>query len=146
MFSTRRLQYRCLRVRLVVLNGVLLVVVALAIVGVEAADRSASSVEASVRRYAMAVGNSDLDGAMAEIAPDQRATWNDWVQGQLGNVYVVRGIAVRAPWFLAQPSEVTAVLDVDPDWPDEFYQASPTVPVENYQGRFYLAAPLLAEQ
>ena len=136
------------------LVGVLLAFLALAIAGVEIADRAEASVEASVRRYASAVTNSDLDAAMAEIAPDQRARWSDWVQTQLGNVYDVRGIAVRSPSIVERltqrlpggPREVTTVLDVDRDYPDEFYQPTTRVPVEAFDGRWYLAAPLLATE
>src|SRR5438445_182089 len=104
-------------------------------------------------RYAAAVTNSHLDAAMAEIAPDQRERWTDWVRGQLGNVYDVRGIAVRSPSILERvaqrmpggPREVTTVMDVDRAYPDEFYQPSTRVPVEQFDGRWYLAAPLLAE-
>lgn len=134
------------------LIGVLLALSALAIVGVEVADRAEASVESSVRRYAAGVTNSDLDAALAEIAPDQRERWTDWVRGQLGNVYDVRGIAVRSPSILERlaqrlaggPREVTTVLDVDREYPDEFYQPTTRVPVEQFQGRWYLAAPLLA--
>jgi hypothetical protein len=134
------------------LVGVLLTFLALAIAGVEVADRAEASVEASVRRYAAAVTNSDLAGALAEIAPDQRTRWTDWVQGQLGNVYEVRGIAVRSPSIVERltqrlpggPREVTTVLDVDRDYPDEFYQPTTRVAVEAFEGRWYLAAPLLA--
>ena len=134
------------------LVGVLLALIALAIVGFEVADRAEASVEGSVRRYAAAVTNSDLDAAMAEIAPDQRERWTDWVRGQLGNIYDVRGIAVRAPSILERvaqrlpggPREVTSVLDVDRAYPDEFYQPTTRVPVEQFDGRWYLAAPLLA--
>lgn len=101
--------------------------------------------EAGVRRYAVAVRGSDLDAALAEIAPSQREVWRDWVQGQLGNVYDVTGIAVRAPWLLGQPVEVTANLDINRGYPGEFYQASPHVAVEQADGRWYLAAPLLAQ-
>jgi hypothetical protein len=136
------------------LVGALLAFLALAIAGVEIADRAEASVEASVRRYASAVTNSDLDAAMAEIAPDQRARWSDWVQTQLGNVYDVRGIAVRSPSIVERltqrlpggPREVTTVLDVDRDYPDEFYQPTTRVPVEAFDGRWYLAAPLLATE
>lgn len=136
------------------LVGALLAFLALAIAGVEVADRAEASIEASVRRYASAVTNSDLDAAMAEIAPDQRARWSDWVQTQLGNVYEVRGIAVRSPSILERltqrlpggPREVTTVLDVDRDYPDEFYQPTTRVPVEAFDGRWYLAAPLLATE
>jgi hypothetical protein len=132
-------------VRLVVLNGLLLAAVLLAILCVEVVDRTDAAIEGSVRRYATAVGNSDLDAAMAEIAPDQRAAWRDWVSGQLGNVYDVTGVAVRSPSLFGAPTEVTTDMDVDRPWPDQFYQASPTVPVEQYQGAFYLAAPLLSD-
>ena len=91
---------------------------------------------------------------MAEIAPDQRARWSDWVQSQLGNVYDVRGIAVRSPSIVERltqrlpggPREVTTVLDVDRDYPDEFYQPTTRTPVEAFDGRWYLAAPLLATE
>jgi hypothetical protein len=139
-------------VRLIAVNGVLLAMVALAILGFEAADRAESSLEGGVRRYAAAVSNSNLDAAMAEIAPDQRERWTEWVRGQLGNVYEVRGIAVRSPSILGRltrrlaggPREVTVVLDVDRDYPDEFYQPTTRVAVEPFEGRWYLAAPLLA--
>jgi hypothetical protein len=127
-------------------------ITALAIGGIQLTDRAEASVEGSVRRYAAAVTNSDVDAAMAEIAPDQRERWTDWVRGQLGNVYDVRGIAVRSPSLLERvarrlpggPREVTTVLDVDRDYPDEFYQPTTRVPVEQFDGRWYLAAPLLA--
>jgi hypothetical protein len=93
-----------------------------------------------------------VDAALAEIAPDQRATWAPWVRSQLGNIYEVRGVAVRSPSPLERltqrlpggPREVTVVLDVDRDYPDEFYQPTTRVPVEPFDGRWYLAAPLLS--
>ena len=135
-----------------VILGVLLTLVAVAIVGVEAADRAAASVEASVRRYAAAVTSADLDAALAEIAPHERSAWADWLRGQVGNVYDVRGIAVRAPSVLQRitqrvagdPTEVTVVLDVNRDYPDEFYEPTTRVQVEQEGGRWYLSAPLLA--
>ena len=90
----------------------LVILVALAILGVEAWDRPESAVEASARRYAAAVTSSDLDGAMAEIAPGERAEWNAWVQSQLGNVYDVTGVAVRARWLFGQPTDVTVDVGV----------------------------------
>jgi hypothetical protein len=126
------------------LNAALIVLIGIAIVGVEIRDRPEAAVEAGVRRYANAVANSDLDAAMAEIAPSERARWSTWVQGQLGNVYDVTGVAVHAPWLLAAPSDVTVDLDVNRAYPDEYYQASPRVGVETADGRWYLAAPLLA--
>jgi hypothetical protein len=138
--------------RLTVVNGVLLALVALSVVSVQVLDRAEASVEGSVRRYAAAVTNGDLDGALAEIAPDQRVNWADWVRSQLGNVYDVRGIAVRSPsvWqrvslrVPAGPFEVTAILDVNREFPEDFYQPTARVPVEEFEGRWYLAKPLLA--
>ena len=130
--------------RWLIVNGALLALIALAIVGVATWDRPSASVEASVRRYAAAVANQDIDGAMAEIAPGERDRWREWVSGQLGNVYDVTGIAVRSPWLLGAPTDVTVDLDVNRAFPDQYYQASPTIKVEEVDGRTYLATPLLA--
>jgi hypothetical protein len=138
--------------RLTLVNGALLALVALAVASIQVVDRAESSIEGSVRRYAAAISSSDFDAAMAEIAPDQRAGWTDWVRGQLGNVYDVRGIAVRSPSGLQRltvrvaggPTEVTAILDVNRDFPDDFYQPTTREPVEELDGRWYLARPLLA--
>jgi Flp pilus assembly protein CpaB len=137
----------------IIVIGGLLALVALSVVGIQVLDRAEASLEGSVRRYAVAVTNSDLEGALAEIAPDQRANWTDWVRSQLGNAYDVRGIAVRSPSFLqrvtqrvpAGPFEVTAVLDVNRAYPEDFYQPTARVPVEEFDGRWYIAKPLLAK-
>ena len=137
--------------RLTLVNGCLLALVAVAVASIQVLDRAEASVEGSVRRYAAAVTSGDLEAAMAEIAPDQRATWTEWVSGQLGNAYDVRGVAVRSPSALqritqhvpAGPIEVTAILDVNRNYPD-FYQPTPRVPVEEFNGRWYLGMPLLA--
>jgi hypothetical protein len=139
-------------VRRVALNGVLLAVMGVAIVGIQLLDRSGAAVEGSVRRYAAAISNADFDAAMVEIAPERRATWTDWVRAQLGNVYDIRGVAVRSPSVLqrilastpAGPFEVTAIMDVNRDYPDDFYQPTARVPVEEVDGRWHLATPLLA--
>ena len=137
--------------RLVVLNGLLLALVGLAILGVLAVDRSEASVEGVVRRYALAVSSSDLDGALEEIAPDQRAGYRDWLSTQIGNIYEVRGIAVRSPSVIERvirrasgPSDVTVVLDVNRGYANEFYQPTSDVPVVQVDGRWYLERPLLA--
>ena len=135
--------------RVLLLNGVLLAVLGLAIVGVQVMDRPAAQVDGSVRRYAAAVGSGDLDAAVGEITPQARGQWRAWIAGQLGNIYEVRGVAVRAPSLLARaatsaPSEVTVTLDVDRGYPDEFYQPTTRVPVEQVDGRWYLVEPLLA--
>jgi hypothetical protein len=138
---------------LVLVNGLLLLLTGLAIVAVIAVDRPEASVEALVRRYALAVSSSDLDGALAEIAPDQRSTYHDWLSSQLGNVYDVRGIAVRSPSVVERvfrrvsgPTDVTVVLDVNRAFPGENYQPTSQVEVVQVDGRWYLARPLLAHQ
>ena len=56
----------------------------------------------------------------------------------------MRGVAVRAPSVLRPPTDVTVVLDVNKAFPDEFYQPTANVTVEESNGRWYLSAPLLA--
>jgi hypothetical protein len=135
--------------RTLALDLVLVAALGLAILGVQVLDRSAAQVDGSVRRYATAVTSADLDAALEEIAPRERARWREWIAGQLGNIYEVRGVAVRSPSLLARarpsaPSEVTVALDVDRGYPDEFYQPTTRVPVELVDGRWYLIEPLLA--
>jgi hypothetical protein len=135
-----------------VVNWVLAAAIAFAVGGVQLVGRDDAAVEASVRRYAAAISSSQLDAALAEIAPDQQDRWRDFVRSQLGNVYDVRGIAVRSPAVLEQLTrrrpggafEVTVVLDVNRDYPDEFYQPTPRVPVARLDGKPDLARPLLA--
>jgi hypothetical protein len=128
----------------VLINGALIVLVGLVIVGVEVWNRPSATVEAGVRRYAMAVSNGDLDAALAEIAPDQRAGWTDFVSNQLGNIYDVTGVAVRTSSVIGPPTDITTNLDVNRAFPDQYYQAAPRERVELVDGRWYLAAPLLA--
>ena len=137
--------------RLVVVNGLLLALAGIAILGVIAFDRSDASAEGVVRRYALAVSNNDLDGALDEIAPDQRDAYREWLSTQVGNIYEVRGIAVRSPSVFQRlvrrasgPSEVTVVLDVNRGYAGEFYQPTSVVPVVQVDGRWYLESPLLA--
>jgi hypothetical protein len=126
------------------LNRLLLALIALAIATIEVVSRPAASVEATVRRYATAVSAANLDAALAEVAPEQRAQWTDWVRDQVGNVYEVTGIAVHVPTIVGPPTDVTVVLDVDRGDPDQFYQPTTRVNVEQVDGRWYLSAPLLA--
>ena len=81
--------------KLVVLNGVLLALMAFAVGVYGLVARTDTAIGASVRRYAVAMSEADLEGAVAEIAPNRRAMWRAWIEGQLGNVYEVRGVAVR---------------------------------------------------
>jgi hypothetical protein len=136
---------------MVVVNGLLLVAAGLAILSLIVVDRAEASVEQVVRRYALAISSGDLDGALEEIAPDQRESYRDWVSTQLGNLYDVRGIAVRSPALFDRlvrgaprgPTEVSVVLDVNRNFPDVFYQPTSRVPVEQLDGRWYLSEPLL---
>lgn len=139
---------------LVLLDGLLLFLVAAAVGGVQVLDRDPSAVEGAVRRYAAAVGGQDLSAATAEIAPDAQTLWSPWIAGQLGNVYEVKGVAVRSPSLLdrllhhapGQATEVTVYMDVNRGYPDEFYQPTTRVPVVRKGGRWYLAEPLLAPE
>ncbi|GAC1314703.1 MAG: hypothetical protein NVSMB2_04600 [Chloroflexota bacterium] len=138
--------------RWVVLNGVLALTTALAVLGVQLSARDWGAADASVRRYAMAVSTNNAEAALAEIAPDQRPQWATFVAEQLGDHYDVRSVAVRTPSVIGritqglamQPIEVTTVMDVNKDVQGGFYQPTTRVPVELVDGRAYLAAPLLA--
>ena len=129
---------------LVLLNGALLLLIAAAIVAEQVLDRNTARVEAAVRGYAAAVTDEDLDAALAELAPEARAGWAEWVGGQLGNIYEVRTVSVRATRFLGRPIEATAVMEVNRGYPDEHYQANARVAVVEEGGRWYLQEPLLA--
>ena len=147
--------YTCrVRTRLLAVNGLLFLAL-VAVAGVlEVVDHSAVLVESTVSRYAQAVTSNEPDTALAEISPNTRSLHRDFVVNQLGNVYVVRVVAVRTPSLLDRlthpaargPFEVTVVLDVDPGDPLAYYQPRSTVPVEEVGGRWYLSTPLLAPQ
>ena len=135
--------------KLVVLNGVLLALMAFAVGVYGLVARTDSAIGGSVRRYAVAMSEADLEGAVAEIAPSRRAAWRAWIEGQLGNVYEVRGVAVRSPSILqgnGSPFEVSIVLDVNREFPDYFFQPTPRVPIEQVDGRWYLSQPPLADR
>jgi hypothetical protein len=132
------------------LNGLLLLGLIAAAIGLQVANRSAAQVEGVVYRYAHAVSAGDLEAALAEITPEQRATALGFVANQVGKEYGVLAAAVRMSAVLAQlprlngePFEVTVVLDIDPSDPQAHYRATTTVPVERGPDRWYLAAPLL---
>jgi hypothetical protein len=57
----------------------------------------------------------------------------------------VTGVAVRTGSILGRPTDVTTDLDIDRAYPDQYYQASTRVPVEEVDGRWYLSAPPLAQ-
>lgn len=133
----------------VALNGALIAVLLLAVGLLQLGSRSDVAVENVVRRYAAAVGEHDLDGALDEIAPVSRDTYREWIESQLGSEYEVRGIAVQAPSLLSragrQPVEVAAIMDVNRRFPGEFFSANARVPVEQVAGRWYLSKPFLAD-
>lgn len=134
------------------INGLLLAVTAATIGLVQLRDRSGPQIEATIHRYAAAVASSDLDSAVGELAPEERARWAPWVESQLGNRYEVRAVSVRSLSLLDQltrhasgrPFEATVAADVNRDDPAEFYQASARTAVTEDNGRWYLVAPLLA--
>jgi hypothetical protein len=115
-------------------------------------DRAEASVEARVRRYSLAITSQDAEAALAEISPLERTRYVGFVDQQLGNIYEVRGIAVRSPSLFDRlvrrappgPTDVTVVLDINRDYPDDFYTPTTRIPVEQVDGSWYLARPLLA--
>ena len=133
--------------------GVLLLAIGAAIALIVVLDRAEASVEARVRRYALAITLADADAALAEISPLERDTYTGFVDRQLGNIYEVRGIAVRAPSLLqrllarppAGPTEVTVILDVNRGYAEDYYMPTTQVPLESVDGVWYLARPLLAK-
>ncbi len=139
---------------LVLANGLLLLAIAAAIVGVQLLDRGNVAVEAAVVRYATAVTLTDRSAALAELTPDARDTWASWVQLHLGERYDVRAVSVRSHSLLdrwlhgasAAPFEVTVVMDVNRGAAEGFYQPTTHVPVRQVDGRWYLAEPLLGPE
>lgn len=138
--------------RLVLLNGALLFLLAGIIGAEQLLDRAPASINATVERYARAMEAQDLQAALSEIAPDERSHWTSWVEGQLGNIYEVKSVAVRAPSIMDRlvagapgtPTEATVAMDVNRGYPDFFFQPTTRVGLVEAEGRWYLAEPLLA--
>ncbi len=136
--------------RVVALNGLLLAAMALVILGVQVLDRDARAIEATVRTYAEAVSNEDLETAAAAVAPGERERWRGWIEPQLGNKYGIRGMGIRSHTVLEQvfqrasgaPFEATVAIDVNPGTPD-LYRAATRVQVTRVDGAWYLVQPLL---
>ncbi len=136
------------------LNAILLVAIAGAILGVQRLDRSSPAVERVVRQYAAAVDAQDLGAALDQVDPAARDTWQPWVAYQLGNRYDVRAISVRSHSILdrlvrhdsGDPFEATVLLDVNRGKPGTFYQPTTRVPITCVDGRCYLGLPLLAAE
>ncbi len=138
---------------LVIVNGVLLLGLGGAIGLVQVSDRDGRAVEATVRSYAAALTAQQLDQAVAELAPDVRERWAGWVSGQLGNVYDVKAVSVRAPSVLDRvtrhlsgaPVQATVLMDVNKGYAGEYFQPTTRVEVRRVEGRWYLEEPLLAD-
>jgi hypothetical protein len=137
---------------LVGVSLVLLLGLAGAIGYVQLSDRSSRELRAGVERYARALEKQDLQATLEEIAPSHRGEWTEFVRSQLGNIYEVKGFAVRGPSPLERLSqrqggdatELTVYMDVNRGWPDFFFQPTTRIPVTVEGGRYYLAAPPLA--
>ena len=141
------------RVRLTLVNGVLLGVMALAIVGIQGLYRGGAAVEASVRRYAAAVSNSDsATGLWPRLRPTSgRRGRSGFAASYLGNVYDVRGIAVRSPSVLQRVLDPTGgrLSKSPPSWTSTgttrpVLSTDGAVAVEQVDGRWYLHAPFVA--
>jgi hypothetical protein len=136
------------------LVGVLLVLTGGVVVLAPSSDRATTAIEATLDRYARAMAAQDRAGALQEIAPSERERWEPWVDQQIGNIYEVRGLGVRAPSATdrlvggasSEPTDVTVVLDVNRGYPGFFYQPTTRVGVRQVEGRWYLEQPLLAPE
>lgn len=140
--------------RWLLVNATLLTVLVGAIGAAQALDRSPGQIDATVERYARAVEAQDLEAAVTELSPAGRERWAPWVAEQLGNIYEVRAVSIRAPSLVARfargmpglPTEATVIMDVNRGYPDFFFQPSTRVSLEQRDGRWYLAEPLLARE
>ncbi len=137
---------------MVLVNAALLAAIAAVIVLVQVVDRHSPAVDRTVRRYAAAMAAQDLEGARAEVAPHARDAWTWFIAEQLGNIYDVTAVSVRSPSVLDRllrgapglPFEATVRMDVNRGYPELFYQPTERVGLHCADGRWYLAAPLLA--
>lgn len=140
--------------RWMVVNATLLTVLVGAVGAAQVLDRSPVQIDSTVERYARAVEAQDLEAAIIELSPAARDLWTPWVAEQLGNIYQVRAVSIRAPspldrlirGTLGQPTEATVVMDVNRGYPEFFFQPSTRVSLEQHDGRWYLAEPLLSRE
>lgn len=132
--------------------GLLVVSVGVIAVGVVLDVRTRPvSVETVVRRYFAALEAGDVDAALSALAPPVSARDATFVANAVGNRYHVRGIAVRHPSLVARlrgepagPRDVTVFLEITQAIEEVQWQAGPTVPVVEIDGRWYLGRPPLA--
>ena len=106
--------------------------------------------EATVRAYLTAVERGDLDGALAQLAPDAREAARERVAQQLGNRYRVGSLVLGAPSvadrLLGRPRPPTwavVAAEVTPAVGERWTSSSTAALVEQ-DGRWYLARPLFA--
>lgn len=140
--------------RWLVVNGILIALLVGTIATAQVLDRTASQIDATVERYARALESQDLNAALLELAPATRERWAPWVAEQLGNIYEVRAVSIRAPSPLDRlargtpglPTQATVIMDVNRGYPEFFFQPATRVSLEQRDGRWYLAEPLLARE
>ena len=106
--------------------------------------------KATVHAYLDAVERRDLDGALAQLAPDGREAQREQVARQLGNRYRVESLVLGAPSLadrlLGRPRPpVWAVVaaEITPAV-GERWTSSSTAELVERDGRWYLARPLFA--
>jgi hypothetical protein len=110
----------------------------------------AASPEAPLRTYLAAVTSEDLNAALAEILPDDRADALPFVSDQLGNGYRVLGLGVRQPSLLdrllgratADNALITVQLDIT-QYDGETWRTTTSVPVVRTPDGWYLTRPPL---
>ena len=106
--------------------------------------------ELTVRAYLAAVERGDLDGALAQLAPDSREAQREDVARQLGNHYRVESLVLGAPSVADRllgrphpPAWAIVVAEITPGVGDRWTSSS-TANLVELDGRWYLARPLFA--
>ena len=106
--------------------------------------------EAVARAYLAAVERGDLDGALAQFAPDAREAQREGVARQLGNRYRVQSLVLGAPSVIdrlvgrPRPAAWAVVAAEIAPVVGERWQSSSTADFVERDGRWYLLRPLFA--
>jgi hypothetical protein len=126
-----------------------LVVAANAAVDIAARGQSPESV---VHRYFAALEQDEVEGALAEIDPESRARWSDFVANGAGNSYRLEGTAIRRASLVdrvmgrSTPSEATSFVHITQAVDGAEWSAGPRVPLVRRDGRWFMGRPPLAPE
>lgn len=128
----------------------LLIIAALVAVVGPAWESRRRAPEGVARAYLAAVERGDLDGALAELAPDAREAQRERVALQLGNSYRVESLVLGAPSVADRllgrpgpPAWVVMAAEITPAV-GAGWRSSSTAAFVEQDGRWYLARPLFA--